>query len=274
MPHAMMDDQQYLKKQYKNSANLDARIRLHKLFSVNKYGWHPWVFDHFDLPAHSRILELGCGAGTLWLDNIDRIPAGWEITLSDFSAGMLEGTRRNLEPQPQFQYKVIDAQSIPLESSSFDAVIANHMLYHVPDRPAAFAEIRRVLKPGGTFYASTNGNQHLIEMYSLVRKFDAKLASWGRVIDPFTLENGMAQLLPWFTDTKLYRYEDCLEVTEAAPLVEYILSGWARIALGKQEQQFRQFVARELESHRGVFHVTLDAGLFVSVAKGDKNENE
>jgi ubiquinone/menaquinone biosynthesis C-methylase UbiE len=274
MPPIKLNDRKYLEKQYKDASNLDARIRLHKLFSVNKYGWHPWVFDHFDLPPRCRILELGCGPGYLWLDNIDRIPSGWEVTLSDFSAGMLEGTRRNLETKRQFQYKVIDAQSIPLESESFDAVIANHMLYHVPDRSLALAEIRRILKPAGTFYASTNGNQHLIEMYSLVRKFDAKLASWGRVIDPFTLENGMAQLPPWFTDIKLYRYEDSLEVTEAAPLVEYILSGWAQITLGEQEQQFRQFVARELESHRGAFHVTLDAGLFVTVPKEDKNENQ
>ncbi len=55
------------------------------------------------------------------------------------------------------QFKEIDAQSIPFEDETFDAVIANHMLYHVPDRPKAIAEIKRVLKPGGRLIATTIG---------------------------------------------------------------------------------------------------------------------
>jgi len=268
MSHAKMTDWQYLEKQYKDASNLDARIHLHQRFSVNKVGWHPWVFDRFDLPPRCRILELGCGPGYLWLDNLDRIPSGWEIILSDFSAGMLEETKRNLESQHQFQYKVIDAQSIPLESGYFDAVIANHMLYHVPDRPLALSDIRRILKPAGYFYASTVGDRHLIEIGDLIRKFDVELTSWGRVADSFTLENGMAQLAQWFTRIKLYRYEDALEVTEVTPLVDYILSGWAHIPVERQEQ-FREFVAREMESLGGVVHITKDSGLFVSVREGE-----
>ena len=268
MPHTMMNDRQYLEKQYKDSSNLDARIHLHQRFSVNKVGWHRWVFDQFSLPPASRILELGCGPGYLWLDNLDRIPAGWELTLSDFSAGMLEQVRRNLQGGRKFEYKGIDAQSIPLESASFDAVIANHMLYHVPDRSLALAEIRRVLKPSGTFYASTVGDRHLNEIGDLIRKFDPGLTSWGRVADSFTLENGMAQLSPWFTNIKLYRYADALEVTEVSPLADYIFSGWAHIPLERQVA-FREFVAREMESHGGVIHITKDSGLIVSVPKGE-----
>jgi ubiquinone/menaquinone biosynthesis C-methylase UbiE len=262
-----MADPQYLAKQYQDASNLDARVRLHQRFSVNKQGWHPWIFDHFDLPPRCRILELGCGPGYLWLDNLDRIPAGWEITLSDFSAGMLEQTRQHLKDRSQFEYKVIDAQSIPCEDEYFDAVIANHMLYHVPDKPKAFLEIRRTLKPEGCFYASTVGERHLIEIAELLSKFDVRLASWGRVTDSFTLENGIAQLSGWFTNIKSYRYKDALEVTEAAPLVDYILSGWAAQILEEKQPQFREFVAGELATLGGVIHITKDSGLFVSVPK-------
>jgi ubiquinone/menaquinone biosynthesis C-methylase UbiE len=267
MPHPT-NDPQFLVKQYKDTSNLDARIRLHQRFSLNPYGWHPWVFDHFDLPPCCRILELGCGPGHLWLENLARTPGGWEILLSDFSAGMLEQARRNLEDQRPFQFKVIDAQSIPCESETFDAVIANHMLYHLPDRPAALAEIRRVLKPSGHFYASTVGNHHLEEIDDLIRRFDPGITSWGTVTDSFTLANGMGQLSQWFTDNQLFRYEDALEVTEVAPLVDYIFSGWAHIPLEKQ-LAFREFVAREMVSRHYVFHVTKDSGLFVSVKKGE-----
>lgn len=75
-----MDD---VAKQYRTSVNLDARMALHARFSTNPYPWMRWVFDHFALPAECRVLELGCGTGALWAANRERIPAGWDITLSD-----------------------------------------------------------------------------------------------------------------------------------------------------------------------------------------------
>src|SRR5713226_344769 len=74
------DQQQYLlTKQYKNAANLNARIALHRRFSMNKYEFQRWVFDQFSIPAEGRILELGCGPGHLWRINADRIPEKWDI---------------------------------------------------------------------------------------------------------------------------------------------------------------------------------------------------
>ena len=85
--------------------------------------------------------------------------------LSDFSEGMLEQARQNLKSSLSlFQFNVIDAQSIPFDNASFDIVIANHMLYHVPNRSKAFSEIKRVLKPSGRFYSSTGGCTHLKEL--------------------------------------------------------------------------------------------------------------
>jgi DNA recombination-dependent growth factor C len=78
----------------------------------------------------------------------------------------------------------------------------------------------------------------------------------------------MAQLSRWFTNIKLYRYEDALEVTEVAPLVDYILSGSAQIPVERQDY-FREFVAHEMESQGGTFHITKDSGLFVSVREGE-----
>ena len=181
---------------------------------------------------------------------------------------MLEQTRQNLRDRRGFRFECFNAQSIPFDDSHFDAVIANHMLYHVADKPAAFSEIQRVMKPGGCFFASTIGEQHLSEIGDLLCKFDRGLSSWGsKVSDSFTLENGKAQLAQWFTEIKLYRYEDALEVTEVAPLVDYILSGWARQKLEKRQDQFREFVAREMESCHGVFLIRKDSGLFVSSRK-------
>jgi methylase of polypeptide subunit release factors len=105
-------DQQYLKSdQYKDSSNLDARVVIHQRFSTNSYGWFKWVFDTLlKLPEDARMLELGCGPGLLWRENIDRIPSGWNITLSDLSSGMLDAAWRNLVVTGRaFQFKEIEA---------------------------------------------------------------------------------------------------------------------------------------------------------------------
>jgi SAM-dependent methyltransferase len=119
MPQA--SDQTYLlNEQYKNSANLTARIQLHERFSVNKYDWYRWIFDHFKIAPGSRILELGCGHGKLWLHNLDRILDNWDVTLSDFSPGMLQEAEQNLRPVSHhpFTFAIIDAQSIPFGNES------------------------------------------------------------------------------------------------------------------------------------------------------------
>src|SRR5712692_2449028 len=91
------DQQQYLlTKQYKNAANLNARIALHRRFSMNKYEFQRWVFDQFSIHA-------------------ERIPEKWDITLSDFSPGMLQEAQQNLAGIGRhFTFQRIDAQSIPI----------------------------------------------------------------------------------------------------------------------------------------------------------------
>ena len=268
-----MNGREYLAEQYRNGSNLNARMQLHQRFSTNKHGWHRWVFDQFRLPERCRILELGCGTGALWLENLNRIPEGWEIILSDFSEGMLKQAEQNLSRRRHFQFEVVDAQATPLrfESESFDAVIANHMLSHVSDKAAVFSEVRRMLKPRGHFYASTIGSRHMREVVELIRKFDATLAPrWergGKVGEGFTLENGAPQLSQWFGKVTARRYEDGLAVTEVGPLVNYVNSGYIDLE-GDRLKEFGEFVEKEMESRGGVIHITKDSGIFVSAKDG------
>jgi SAM-dependent methyltransferase len=184
-----------------------------------------------------------------------RIPGGWEITLSDFSGGMLEQARQNLLDQPHgFTFEEIDAQSIPYAENTFDAVIANHMLYHVPDRAKALSEVRRVLKPGGRLYATSVGEAHMREVPELVAKFDQELVK-KHLKEPneFTLENGVDQLSAWYREVKIHRQKNALEVTEVPPLVDYILSGfWSGVLEGRRDE-FTLFITQEMGRSNGVF---------------------
>jgi SAM-dependent methyltransferase len=263
----MFNQQYLLSQQYTTSTNLNTRIQLHERFSTSPLDWHRWVFDQWKVPASGRVLESGCGSGQIWLKNIERIPADWEITLSDFSSGMLADARQNLATSTaHFQFAVVDAQSIPYADDAFECVIANHMLYHVPDRARAFAEIRRVLSPQGRFYAATNGEKHMYEMKLLCERAgitrDGILNRSGE--SNFSLQNGAEQMAPWFSHVDLLPFENSLAVTEAEPLVAFILSCVPEHSINDaQLRTLRSLIEQELAA-RGAVHITKEAGLFVA----------
>lgn len=254
-------------EQYKNASNLQARIRIHEQFSTNHYGWMRWFFEQIHIPDKVNILELGCGDGSLWVKNIDRIPTAWNITLTDFSEGMLQDAKKALGKNAyRFNFKLVDAQAISYEKETFDVVFANHMLYHVPDREQAFSEIWRVLKPGGYFYASTVGQNHLAEMRDIVARLDvnAVATTSKNLTEEFQLENGCEQVSKWFDEVKIKRYEDSLNITEAGPLLDYIFSMPGNHKEIFNQEDLEEFIGilEEEIKQKGAIFITKDTGFF------------
>ncbi|MDP8907613.1 MAG: class I SAM-dependent methyltransferase [Chloroflexota bacterium] len=220
------------------------------------------MFDRLALAGEADILEIGCGTGGLWLENRDRIPAGWRVVLSDLSAGMLRETRGRLR-EAGFMPRccVADAQPLPFADASFDAVIANHMLYHVPNRAHALGEIQRVLRPRGVLLAATNGRAHLRELDDLIERY-APTTERDDAATRFGLENGAAQLQPWFAEVVREDYPDALAITEVEPVVAYVLSTSHASALdATQLAALRREIAVQIDCE-GAFRVTKAAGLF------------
>lgn len=255
--------------QYRDAGNLNARIALHARFSANPQGWTRWVFEQMRLASGERILEVGAGPGTLWRQNLDRVPPGCDITLTDFSPGMVEQARQNLrDSNPHFKVQVANVEALPFEDAGFDMVIANHMLYHVPDLPKGLSEIRRVLKPGGRLYAATNGLDNMRELSELMARFDpTQPYDVSRVIATFSLENGAALLQPYFSPVRLLHYEDGLAVTEPEPLVAYAASmgSLAGQFAGERRARFAEFVRQEVAdavAREGAFRIRKSGGMF------------
>lgn len=262
-----------LQEQYKTTQNIDARVRLHKECSVNPQGWFPWVFSHCSLFEGCRVLELGCGNGALWSDNIELIPAYAQITLTDISEGLLEETRIKLNKElssvvADKSLSVVfcpcDCSDIPFEDSHFDIVIANHLLFYIEDREKAYQEILRVLKPGGRFIASTYGSKHMEEITALVQEFHPSITLADKELyEVFGLQNGAEELLPFFSNVNIQYYEDGLEVSNPQLLLEYIISchGNQNEYLLPKYQDFKDMLTRKLK--RKPFKITKEAGLFV-----------
>ena len=126
-----------MKNQYQNATNISARINLHSLYSQNKQGWFPWIYEQAGITPGQKILEIGCGDGTLWKQNLQKLPQEIHITLSDISEGMLRDTRRAIGPSDQrFSFAAFDCHTIPFPDNSFDLVVANHVLFYCTDIPA------------------------------------------------------------------------------------------------------------------------------------------
>ena len=146
----------------------------------------------------------------------------------------------------------------------FIVVIANHVLFYSNDLNHTLKEIRRVLKPEGVLAASTYGAKHMKEITELVQEFNPEIRlAAENLYDQFGLENGEAILKPYFESVISRRYEDSIEISEADPLISYILSchGNQNRLLLDHYKEFREFVQDKV---RDGFHITKDAGVFLA----------
>ena len=92
-----------------------------------------------------EVLDLCCGHGAMTSALCER---GCNVTGLDFSAAMLAHAKHRA---PKAQFRQGDAQDLPFDDASFDVVMSNCGIMHLPDQPRALAEARRVLRPSGTF---------------------------------------------------------------------------------------------------------------------------
>lgn len=253
-----------LKNQYQNASNISARINLHSLYSQNQQGWFPWIYEQAEIENDMEVLEIGCGDGTLWKENLPLLPARVHMTLSDISEGMLRDARRAVGPNdPRFSYQVFDCSKIPYDNHSMDLVIANHVLFYCDDIAGVCREVRRVLKPGGRFLCSAYSRHHMEEVSHLVEGFDERIVlSADKLYNKFGQENGREILAPYFSEIEWRLYEDSLLIPEPEPLISYILSchGNQNQYILDRYKEFRSYVKKKTA---GGFHITKEAGVFI-----------
>lgn len=111
------------------------------------------------LPASGgQLLDLGAGFGRL----SDEYATFGHVTLVDASPAMVEAARERVGGDPRFSVIQAEATDIPMPSGSVDVVVAVRLILHVPNPEAVFAEVGRVLRPGGLFILEFPNRNHLL----------------------------------------------------------------------------------------------------------------
>lgn len=171
------------------------------------------------------VADVGCGNG---FDLRQIVPQGrcrHAIGL-DLSAGMLRSLE-DLRQSGGLSLVQADAQRLPLPDRSVDVAMAMHMLYHVPDVPAAIRELRWITKRDGTVLASTNSSAHLAEINDLlVAAVSSRLDRPARAMpaDSFTTQTGTAILSREFSSVTLRTLDLSLSIPTAQPVIAYVAS--------------------------------------------------
>jgi len=129
-------------------------------------------------------LEIGSGTGYFSL-NLVQLGLIGKLTATDISPGMLDRLAATAESLglDQVGTVVTEAETLPFEDESFDLVLGHAVLHHIPDLDRAFAEFRRVLRPGGLIVFAGEPSRYGDRLAELPKRTGLVVAPiWRRLI--------------------------------------------------------------------------------------------
>jgi SAM-dependent methyltransferase len=216
---------------FKDTRMLDVKQWVHNVFRTNPKSMLDHMIDNLALTGTEDLLDLGCGNAFV-LEGLRPHIAEGTITGLDIAPAVLEAAAVRLQgtatPCTWIEGSADDLST--LGDNTFDRVMANYMIHYVPDLDACFAEVRRVMRPGGIFQLTTDRTDSMLEMYqvhfSALKEMNApddlfKASPKGRL----SLANGSPQLGRHFERVDVVTWQDQLRFTDPAVFMEFYTVG-------------------------------------------------
>ncbi|WP_299969651.1 class I SAM-dependent methyltransferase [uncultured Roseobacter sp.] len=259
----MTDD---VRAQYATNSNLTKRANLHVAYS--RVGWFDWLARRMALPEGAAVLDVGCGPGWMWRRMGASLAPGLRLTLLDTSSAMVKEAQAALAAETHWgsvEGVEGDALDLPFAAESFDAVVMMHMLYHVPDIPAALAEAARVLRRGGRIYTTTNTCENLVELTEMTGTvFGVEPYDIAAMI--FSLDDAERLLARDFEAVTRHDLQEAYRCDDADIILDFLLSmPPANAGTPEQKSALRALVETRLESAGGVIAASKQTGLVAAI---------
>ena len=185
------------------------------------------IFDHASqlFADRSPILDVGCGVGTPLLPVGPTVFDRQDLIAIDLSLRQLKSI---LDATDNLIPRLLQGNAIqlPFPDSYFGAVLARHMLYHIPRPQLAIAEAARVIRDDGIFVATTNSSHSRPELQAVHQEVVSELG--GKLVERisrvFDAETGEHKLTSHFCSVKTMRWSGALVFPNISELLKYYRS--------------------------------------------------
>lgn len=235
-----IDNAQAVQQEYSEPDRLLERFKVCREY-MDGHTAYEEVLVHVARHHPKTVLEVGCGDGSFSAMLRDFLDV--EVKAVDVTPSMVErAALRGIDVQ------VADVQHLPFEDNSFDVVVANWMLYHVPNLSRGLDEIQRVLKPGGAVIASTLAPNTLREVWELVGGDDGFAPNLK-----FDTVTGRTILERHFDSIEQFNISGIVVFPDRDAVIRYI-----------EATLTRHHLAEKLPEFDGKLHSQIDNSIFVA----------
>jgi SAM-dependent methyltransferase len=220
--------------EYASLAPLEVRIATHQRYSEAPNDPDGAVMRLSGLPSAASLIDIGSGTGA-FLRRINTAGHTGRLVGVDTSPAAVEAAAAI----PGVTGILTSAESLPVNSLSFDLVTARHMLYHVPDPVSALREFGRVVVPGGRVVVVVNHSETLPKTLQLVREI---VREHGLNADETGINDVHSDSLPGmmkgvFGNVEVTRFDNALVFRESDPLIAFAIAVLSFCGVSAESQE-------------------------------------